>query len=65
MNLYCKAVEEVSKVSAPCEHLSTRPSRTPSQMATPLRVWGIWMFVIALYSNVEVFVKAENKVIAR
>ena len=65
VNLYCEAVKEVSKVSAPCEPLSTRPSRTPRQMANPLRVWGIWMFVVALYFDVEVFVKAEHKVIVR
>ena len=48
-----------------CEYVSARPSRSPRQIASPLRVCGVREFTSVPSSNAEVFVKAVNKVVVK
>ena len=55
---------ESKEGSRTCERMSVLSS-APPQITSPLRVWGELLFVLALYFDVEVLVKVENKVVVR
>ena len=48
-----------------CESWSTRPTRSPKQIARPLRVSGVRALIEVPNPNAEVVVKAANKVDVR